>query len=445
MPTDAHRDEATPSGGSRLSWLGWAISLSVAALLISAWLLSPESRFALLLAALLATGLVSVGVGYAGVRWLQQGVVRIWLQVTLTYLFGVGVALCNILITTQLMFLSTSDLPLLALLTLFAAVIATGLGAALAHVFATRVSALHRSAATIATGDLSARVVVTGNDELAALARTFNHMADQLAAGAMERERQEQLRRELIAAVSHDLRTPLASLRAMTEALADQVVDDPATMARYYETMRAQIGQLTELIEDLFSLSRYDAGATDLDLQPIDPGQLIDDVLAGHSPQAAAKGVALQSRVEPGTGPALAAPQQITRVLDNLLVNALRHTPPGGQITVAAADLPSTGLIRIEVADTGEGIAPEDLPHVFERFYRGEKSRSRASGGAGLGLAIARSIVAAHGGTITITSAPGQGACVRFTLPRGTGALPYEKPHQRQLQLPAALRSPTAH
>lgn len=437
MPTDVHRVEATRSGGSRLSWLGWAMSLSVAVLLISAWLLSPESRFALLLTALLATGLVSVGVGYAGVRWLRQGIVRIWLQVTLTYLFGVGVALCNILITAQLMFLSTSDLPLLALLTLFAAVIATGLGAALAHVFATRVSALHRSAATIATGDLSARVVVTGNDELAALARTFNHMADQLACGAMERERQEQLRRELVAAVSHDLRTPLASLRAMTEALADQVVDDPATTARYYETMRTQIGQLTELIEDLFSLSHYDAGATELDLQLIDPGQMIDDVLAGHSPQAAAKGVALQSRVEPGAGPALAAPQQITRVLDNLLVNALRHTPPGGQITVTAADLPGSGLMCIEVADTGEGIAPEDLPHVFERFYRGEKSRSRASGGAGLGLAIARSIVAAHGGTITMTSAPGQGACVRFTLPRGTGALSHEKPHQRQL--------PTAH
>ncbi len=396
-------------------WIGLGLGLGLAVLLAIFWLQPPTADLAALLVSLLATGLLSVGVGMGGMRWLRRGTVRIWLQVTLTYLFGVAVALCNIYVTAQLMFLSTHDLPLLVLLILVAAVIATGLGMALAQVFAQRVSALHQSAAAIATGDLSARVAVVGDDELAALARTFNFMADQLAAGAAERERQEGLRREMVAAISHDLRTPLASLRALTEALADGVVDDEATVARYYETMRAQIGQLNQLIEDLFGLARLDAGVAELELQPVSPAQLIDDALAGHSPQAAAKGVRLEARVAPGLVAVLAAPQQITRVLDNLLVNALRHTPSGGLITVSAAALPEGGVL-IEVADSGEGIAAEDLPKVFERFYRGEKSRSRASGGAGLGLAIARSIVEAHGGTIAITSAPGQGATVRFTL-----------------------------
>lgn len=409
--------ESTAGRGSGMSWLGLGLGFGLAVLLAIVWLRAPSDDLVALALSLLATGLASVLLGIAGMGWLRRGRVRIWLQVSLTYLFGVLVALCNILVTAQLMFISTHDLPLLALLILFAAVIALGLGAALAHVFAQRVSALHQSAAAIATGDLSARVAVSGSDELAGLARTFNHMADQLAAGAAERERQEQVRRELIAAISHDLRTPLASLRAMTEALADGVVDDAATTERYYATMRAQIGQLDQLIDDLFSLARFDAGAVQLDLQPTAPGQLVADVLAGHSPQAAAHAVQLVAQIAPEVGMAMIAPQQIMRVLDNLLVNGLRHTPAGGMITVGVAPL-SGGFLQFEVRDTGEGIAPEDLPRVFDRFYRGEKSRSRASGGAGLGLAIARGIVEAHGGSIELSSTRGEGTSVRFTVRR---------------------------
>lgn len=403
----------TPAIG--VTWIGLGLGIGLTALLAIVWMRAPAEDLVALVSSLLATGLASVGLGALGVRWLRQGRVRIWLQVTLTYLFGVAVALCNIIVTAQLMFISSHDLPLLVLLILFAAMIATGLGAALSRVFAQRVSALHQSAAAIATGDLTARVPVVGDDELAALARTFNHMADQLAAGAVERERQEHSRRELVAAISHDLRTPLASLHVMTEALADRVVDDEATTARYYDTMRTQIGQLTRLIEDLFSLSRLDAGADEMDVQPISPGQLVADVLAGHSPQAQAKDVHLEQDVAPDVGRVLAAPQQITRVFDNLLANALRHTPPGGMIRVGVAAA-EPGMVRFTVADTGEGIAPSDLGRVFERFYRGEKSRSRASGGAGLGLAIARGIVEAHGGAITIASTQGQGTEVSFTL-----------------------------
>jgi signal transduction histidine kinase len=251
-------------------------------------------------------------------------------------------------------------------------------------------------------------------------------MAAQLAAAAAERQRQELARRDLIAAISHDLRTPLASLRVMTEALADGLVDDPTTTARYLSTMRSQIGHLSGLIDDLFELAQIDAGALRLELQHISLDDLISDALEGLRPQASARGVELHGEVTPKVGRVLAAPQKIERVLYNLVTNAIRHTPGDGVVTIRAmpeappADAaPASGgsFIVVEVADTGEGIAPADLPRIFDRFYRGEKSRSRATGGAGLGLAIARGIVEAHGGRIWAESNSGQGARIRFTLP----------------------------
>lgn len=400
------------------SWLSLLLGLGLALILAVVWLHTSPAELVTLIASLLVTGLLSISLGIAGVTWLRRGRVPIWLQVALTALFGMGVALCNILITAQLMFISTSDLPLLALLMLVAAVIAAGLSVALSRVFAQRISALQQGAAALSTGDLTTRVTVEGADELAALAEAFNHMADQLAGAAAERERQEAARRDLIAAISHDLRTPLASLRVMTEALADGVVDDAATTARYYSMMRIQIGQINQLIEDLFNLARLDAGALELELLPIAPDDLAADALAGMSPQAAAKGVELVAEVAPDLPPALVAPQQIVRVFDNLLANALRHTPAGGRVRLTASLTADARCIQFVVSDTGEGIAEADLPHVFERFYRGEKSRSRASGGSGLGLAIALGIVRAHGGAIQIASVPHQGTQVTFTVRR---------------------------
>jgi signal transduction histidine kinase len=265
-------------------------------------------------------------------------------------------------------------------------------------------------------------------------------MASQLAVAAEERERLEAVRRDLIAAISHDLRTPLASLRLMTEALADGLVDDPATTTRYLATMRGQIGHLSGLIDDLFELAQLDASALRLELQRASLDDLISDALEGIRPQAAAKGVQVCGSVAPGVGPVLVVPQKIERVLYNLVTNAIRHTPNDGVVTISAMPggqrprtsdqrpdenipppdprpLPLAPFVLVEVADTGEGIAPEDLPWIFDRFYRGEKSRSRATGGAGLGLAIARGIVEAHGGRIWAESVQGRGTRIRFTLP----------------------------
>jgi signal transduction histidine kinase len=387
---------------------------------------------------LLTSGTISLGLGAVALAWLRRGHGRLWLQMSLTYILGVGIAMLNIFLTASLMCISdTHDLPLLVLLLLFAGVVSLVLGYVLARALAQRVTALHQGARALAGGDLNVRVAASGTDELAALAAEFNAMAAQLAAAAAERERLEVARRDLIAAISHDLRTPLASLRVMTEALADGLVDDPATTTRYLTTMRGQIGHLSSLIDDLFELAQIDAGALRLELQRASLDDLISDALEGLRPQAIAKGVRLEGGVAAGVGPVLVAPQKIERVLYNLVTNAIRHTPSDGVVTITASSefgvlsselsessvatqnskLKTQNWVMVEVTDTGEGIAAEDLPRIFDRFYRGEKSRSRATGGAGLGLAIARGIVEAHGGQIWVESALGRGARIRFTLP----------------------------
>jgi len=418
--------------------LGILIALGIALLLAIGWLGVRGEDMIELARYLLVSSAISLGCGALGLAWFRRGQVRLWVQVTLTFTLGLAVAILNIFLTANLMFISKDhDLPLLILLMLFAATVSLALGYALAQALAQRVTALHHGARALAGGDLAVRVDQSGGDELAALAAEFNRMAAQLAAAADERGRMESTRRELIAAISHDLRTPLASLRVMTEALADGLVEDQATTARYLATMRGQIGHLSSLIDDLFELAQIDAGALRLELQRASLADLVSDAIEGMRPQAAAKGVRLEGSVAPGISPALIAPQKIERVLYNLVTNAVRHTPAGGSVTISVtadhrpptidhqmdvrkgaesiAGRPSS--VIVEVADTGEGIAPDDLPRIFEHFYRGEKSRSRATGGAGLGLAIARGIVEAHGGRIWASSQLERGTQIAFTLP----------------------------
>ena len=225
----------------------------------------------------------------------------------------------------------------------------------------------------------------------------------------------DMLRRNLIAWAGHDLRTPLASIQAIVEALADGMVDDPQTVDRYLHTAQREIRSLSLLIDDLFELAQLEAGGLRLELQPNSLSDLISDTIESFSELASRQSVTLEGSVQPGVDPVRMDAQQIGRVLSNLLGNAVRHTPAGGMVKVQA----TTGhdVVRVEISDTGEGIRAEDLPHIFERFYRGEKSRSRATGGAGLGLAIAKGIVEAHGGRIGAESTAGEGTSFLFTLP----------------------------
>jgi signal transduction histidine kinase len=278
---------------------------------------------------------------------------------------------------------------------------------------------LAASAGRIREGDFSARVDARGRDEVARLAGAFNEMAARLEQSAAEAAALDEARRNLVAWASHDLRTPLASLRAMIDALADGVVGDPATESRYLSQCQAEIRRMSALIDDLFVLAQLDAGHAALSFEPGSLSDLISDTLAAFAARAESRRVALGGSVGPGVDPVWMAPDKISRVLHNLLDNALRHTPEGGRIEVTAAC--DGARVSVGMCDSGTGIAPDDLPHVFDSFYRGEKSRSRSgyeSGGAGLGLTIARRLVEAHGGAIWAESAPGQGTAIRFTLPR---------------------------
>ncbi len=258
----------------------------------------------------------------------------------------------------------------------------------------------------IAAGHYAERVPATEADELGALAAQFNTMASEL-------EQAERRRVTLIGDVAHELRTPLATIEGYTEGLLDGVV---APGAETWALLHDEAGRLRRLVQDLQELSRAEARQIPLHLRPCDPAELVGQALARIRPQFAEKAIRLSAAV-PADLPAVQADaDRIIQVLINLLGNALRYTPAGGSVELSAAR--QEGAIVFHVADTGVGIAPEQLPHLFERFYRVDKARSRALGGSGIGLTIARAVVAAHAGHIGASSPGlGLGATLSFTLP----------------------------
>ena len=325
----------------------------------------------------------------------------------------------NVWILAQAMFIDDHDLGLTSVLLVFAAWIALACGYFIAFAFTRRITNLSTGAGKLAAGDLATRVPVTGNDELAELATTFNMMAQRLQETDEQKSRLEQSRRDLIAWASHDLRTPLASLQLVVDAMVDGVADDEATRQRYLKTAQGEIGNLRELISDLFELSQLESGHIDLNIQRTSLSDLLSDTLSTLRPMAERRGVKLDGHVDSDIDPVLIDPEKIHRVLYNLLTNAIRHTPVGGEVSLMASI--EGERVRVSVSDSGEGIASEDMPHIFERFYRGEQARTRdqdGQRGAGLGLAIARGLIEAHKGTIEVSSQQGQGAQFIFTLPR---------------------------
>jgi signal transduction histidine kinase len=255
------------------------------------------------------------------------------------------------------------------------------------------------------TGDLTHRVAVSGRDEVGELARTFNHMAESL-------ERQERQRRQLITDVAHDLRTPLTNIRGQLEALQDGLLEPKQEVLA---SLHEEVMFLSRLVVDLQDLSLAEAGKLRLEPQPFRASEEIAQVVGTLLPQASAGGPAVHTEL-PELPPVLADPARFRQIVHNLLSNAWTHTPPHGSIRVQARDAGSE--VEIQVRDTGSGIAPEHLPHVFERFYRGDSSRARRTGGAGLGLAIVKHLVSVQGGRVWAESRSGEGASFYFTVPK---------------------------
>ena len=396
--------------------------------LMLAWLLlglSARDIQVLALSLSLST-LASLSIGYVVVRQGSRvGLGRIRAKVALATAVGSVVALVNVGVGAYSMFLSSHDMGILILLLGFALFLSLTFGYLLSEMLTASLRSVARGAMEVANGDLTVRVAVPEGDELGDLARAFNGMADKVeAAFQMERELEqarrdvEQARRDVIAGVSHDLRTPLASLQAMIEAVHDGIVSDPPTVQRYLSTMLSEINNLTTLISDLLDLSQIDAGVLRLDIEAGSIETLIQDTLESFHAQARKEGVRLHADVTAQSGPVLLDSMRIYRVLSNLVQNAILHTPASGTVTIEAREIRAG--VQVSVADSGDGIAPSEIPHIFERFYSGEPAPYRERRGAGLGLAIARGLVEAHGGRIWVESVPGQGSRFIFTLPRAT-------------------------
>ncbi len=267
------------------------------------------------------------------------------------------------------------------------------------------VEALTAAARRMERGDLSQRVEVQSEDEIGELAQAFNAMANGLT-------RLEELRRNMVSDVAHELRTPLSNIRGYLEAVQDGIIEPkPEVIGSLHEEAML----LNRLVDDLQELSLAEAGQLRLERRPVAPSDVVNKATEAARAQATAKGIALQVDLPADLPLVDVDHQRIGQVLGNLLSNALTHTPSDGKVVIAAQARQSEA--EFSVSDTGKGISPEHLPYVFERFYRAAKSRSRATGGTGLGLSIAKQLVEAHGGQITVESQVGQGTTFTFTLP----------------------------
>lgn len=365
---------------------------------------------------LLPIGLLALALAHiaAGGSWRER---RLGRRFELGLAIALGQLLLAVVVAAIAMYVSHHDAWATIGIVLFAALVAGRAARLLSTGVLADVQAIRDGLQAVERGDREVRVQANSSSELAELAEAANRMIASLQAEERSRDAADAARRQVIAAVSHDLRTPLTSLSLLAQALGDDLVDSQ-TEQRYIATMGANVRALSTLVDDLFELSRLEAGDYAWTTEAVPLAELVEEALLSMRAEAERSGVALASEVPADLAPALANPEKLQRALCNLLQNAIRHTPPDGSIQVRAQCLGST--VEVEVADTGQGIAAADRPRVFEAFYRGGQEAARTGAGSGLGLAICQAIVEAHGGNIWLADAV-QGTQVRFTLPLAAG------------------------
>lgn len=363
----------------------------------------------------LGSAAVAAVVANALLRVLRHA--RLAVQASIAALAPVLAVVVALIGTATTMFISTHDLRALLVVTVAAATVglitALGLGQRVAAASSSLGDLAQRIGEDGRLPDRPPRTGPRGPSELVRLADELEAALTRLAETREQAAAAEDSRRQLVAWVSHDLRTPLAGIRAMVEALEDGVVDDPQTVARYYRTMGRETDRLAGLVDDLFELSRIQAGAVNLDLEQIALDELISDAVSGVSMAADAKGIDLRGEVATPTPVVELSIPEMARVVRNLLDNAIRHTPRGGTVWVDAGIDEGRQAALVSVRDGCGGIPAPDLPRVFELAYRGDAARTPGDGGAGLGLAVARGLVEAHHGEIRVEN-EGQGC--RFTI-----------------------------
>jgi signal transduction histidine kinase len=400
--------------------VGMSVALVVAILFVVIQLDPPGGDVKLFALFMSGSGLLTIVLAYVPYyRGLAKWFPSLRWALLTSVVITVVLVFLNVWFTAQLMFISQHDLVLTIALLVFSGMTAVFFGWFVANTIAERIDRLSHAAERLAEGKLDTRLTIEGHDELAEFAQTFNWMADSLEKIDQQKRAVEQTRRALIAGVSHDLRTPLTSMRVMIEAISDGVVSDPETVSRYITSSLSELQHLSRLIDDLFELAKLDAGHLDAQYDQASLSDLISDVLSSMSAQAARRHIAMRGTVSQDIDPVYIAPDKIQRVLYNLLDNALRYTPSGGQVTIHACR--EGQQVRVDVHNTGSTIGPDDLPYIFDSFYRGESSRARDEDGyrgTGLGLAIARGFVEAHKGKIWAESRTGLGTTFTFTIPQ---------------------------
>ena len=325
-----------------------------------------------------------------------------------------GLALAGVGAVALLMFVSAHDAYLLATLLAFACALAVYSSWLISRGIRADVEVVRDALRRVGEGEPPHGAIETGGrDEIAELARAAESMSARLAEHEAGRAASERARRDLIAAISHDLRTPLTSLQLLAQGIDDGVLDSRTVERGHAEEISLHVGALTAMVDDLFELTRLEAGEIQWSMHRVRLDELVGETVESMRAQAAAKGISVRARIPSGLAPAEANPEKLQRVLFNLIQNAIRHTPADGSVMVAAER--AGEAIEIEVADTGSGIPAGDRDRVFEPFFRGDASRG--SGGSGLGLSICRAIIAVHGGRIWLDE-HGGGTRVRFTLPQ---------------------------
>ena len=345
-------------------------------------------------------------------------------QVTVIVATAATAILCGALVAANAMFVSLHDLRALLVVLAAGTTAAVAVGVVLADRLGRATAEVQHLSSRLADGaDGAGGADQLPLPDLGPLPVELEDLRRQITStwaaldDAHQRERaMEASRRELVAWVSHDLRTPLSGIRAMVEALEDGVVDDPATVTRYLATIRQEADRLAQLVDDLFELSRIQAGALDLDLQRVGLADLVSDAIAASGVVASARGVRLEGSLSDPAPEVSASIPDLSRVIHNLLDNAIRHTPRGGQVKVEA--ITDGDHAVLSVCDSCGGIPDEELDRVFDLAFRGDAARTPGLGGGGFGLAIARGLVEAHRGDIAVAN-EAEGCRFTVRLPLG--------------------------
>jgi signal transduction histidine kinase len=398
-----------------------AFAVSVSLIVAQVTMAPPRSEMLSLAAYLAASGAVCGVVGWLALNsaWAARHL-TLRSKAFVGSIAGSVMGLLNVLLIARLMFISTShDLYVLAAAIGFSVVVMAAFSLTVASSVAQRVGLISEAVRALADGCRPPDLTTHETDEVARLAGDVARLSAKLDASEEERARLDKQRVDLTAAISHDLRTPLASVRAMAEALADGVVEEEAERHRYYALMQREVERLDRMIGDLFDLAQIDSGALRLQTRLLPLQEVVAEVIEGMRPQAERAGISL--RFEPVQDDLPDIPldgARFERAVSNLVRNAIQHTPRGGEIRSSVAQ--AGGWLTLSIVDNGEGFDADQATRVWDRFYRGDLSRGRKGSvgdGAGLGLSIVRGFVEAHGGEVACESSPGKGATFTVKLP----------------------------